>query len=144
MSTFLWALCGVVPGICVWGGGLVTLYALERMDKLPNVVDLWIVSSALVALPFVTVAMLWSRLSSMEVVSERGRFVRAAWSGVGINACVWTWMYCSVYEQLVAGASGGADIILGIIVLANPVVVGATMWVVLRWGGGRNRRVRGR
>lgn len=132
MKGVLWTLSLLVPLACVWGGAL----ALHVMDDGALVADHIsgeekVIACALLAAPFVLLAVLWGGLPDGQWRTRKREFAVAATLGCLVAGGSWAVFYWGLYAAAQSSGNGGSPIILGILVMASPVMTWCGMWLAL-------------
>jgi hypothetical protein len=127
---YLWLLCVLMPVACVGVAGCLFWIGTDRAFVIPQLTDVWMMHSAIVAAPFVFLAARASSAAKQLTASElRRSFVGASVVGVLVTLVVWGVYYHDGYTYWAERRTSGANIGLGCFMLLSPIVVVIAMLV---------------
>jgi len=124
MRAYLWLLCLLMPVSCVWVGAYVFWAATNRAWVFMQEPGVLVFQSALVALPFVLLALhAERRAKNTPLQGVRRSYVRASVAGVAVTLCAWAYYFWDGYTYWAEKKTSGADFGLGCFMLLSPLLV---------------------
>jgi hypothetical protein len=141
MIPFLWSLCLLVPAIWVWAAGCLFWIATDRAFVIPQVVGTFVIHSVIAALPFAALALgATTTKDRTPPLRHRSFFLAASLAGLATTSALWAWVHYEGYVYWATKYKSGANIGLGLVMCASPLLVGVAMllagtaWRALRSG----------
>lgn len=138
----LWALCVLVPAICVWGAGCAFLVLTDRPHVIRQVASAWIANSAMTAAPFLALAY-WGSCRALNPQPHHfGRSLAAAGAlGAVFTFLIWGAFYYEGYTYWAEHRTSGVPMGSACWMVLSPAIVGVAMLVGLwLFGTSRSRR----
>jgi hypothetical protein len=124
----LWALCVLVPVICVWGAGCVFLVLTDRSHVIPQVASEWVANSAMAAAPFLALAYWGSCRSLTPQAAHFGRSLAAIGAlGTVLTSLFWGAFYYEGYTYWAEHKTSGVPMGSACLMVLSPLIVGAAM-----------------
>ena len=124
MRLYLWLLCLLMPVSCAWVGEYVFWAATNRAFVFSQLLGVRLFDSALVALPFVLLALhAEQRAKNTPLQAVRRFYVRASIAGIAVTLCAWAVYFWDGYTYWAQKKTSGANIGLGCFMLLSPLLV---------------------
>jgi hypothetical protein len=124
MRVYLWLLCLLMPVSCVWVGEYVFWTVTDRAWVFPQLFDVLLFQSLLVALPFVLLALhAERRMKNTQQQAVRRFYVRSSVAGVLVTLVPWALYFWDGYTYWAEKKTYGADIGLGCFMMLSPLLV---------------------
>ncbi|NJD09197.1 MAG: hypothetical protein FIB01_01740 [Gemmatimonadetes bacterium] len=125
----LWTLAGLVPLVVVAYGNLAFWRLVGHPERFAEEMDVLPMQALLAALPFLVLARAGSKGAA---ASPPAAFAAAALAGLAVTLPLWGLYYYDGYRYWKYHLSGGANIGLGWLMLASPLLAGIAMHAAFR------------
>jgi len=136
---WLWVAAAAMPTLCVLVGGWLFWLATDRPAVFVVEPGIAAMLALHVASPFAALALLAPAKLRTGDTGVASRLLIAAVSGGVVTSVLWGLFYCDAAEYWAEDGQSGANIALGLLLLASPLLVGAAMalayWFALKTTG---------